>query len=60
MSPISGRIWRQRLRREIGIAALVKLVLLIALWGLFFSPAHRVKPDPATLSHRLGIGAEAP
>lgn len=58
MSRVSVRTWRQRLQREISVALLVKLLLLIAMWGLFFSPAHRVKPDAAALSHRLGIGAE--
>jgi hypothetical protein len=32
---------------------LLKLVALIALWAVFFSPAHRVRPTPAGMAAHL-------
>ena len=39
---------RPRLRRDITLAVVGKLVALVLLWLLFFSPAHRLPADMAT------------
>ncbi|HXC55877.1 MAG TPA: hypothetical protein VNU97_11330 [Rhizomicrobium sp.] len=49
---------RQRLGREIGAVIAAKLVLLCALYFLFFAPDHRTPSDaPAVGAHILGSGA---
>jgi uncharacterized membrane protein len=49
--------WRYRLRRGIGWTLLIKLIALIALWVLFFSPADRVHVTPSRVDSRLVIEA---
>jgi uncharacterized protein (DUF58 family) len=47
------------LGREIGVALVVKLMALVALYVLFFSPAHRVRVTPAEMAEALSAGAAA-
>jgi len=49
--------WRRVLRRKITWLLLAKLAGLILLWGLFFSPQHRIEVTPERASQRLAIGA---
>ena len=51
----SGSSWRGTLRRELTLWLLVKAVALTVLWGLFFSPAHRLAVTAATASHRFAL-----
>lgn len=44
---------RNDLGREIVLMLGVKALLLLLLWGLFFSPAHRPVTDEATLQRVL-------
>jgi len=44
------------LAREISVALIVKLMALVALYVLFFSPAHRVKVTPAEMAQTLSAG----
>ena len=45
-----------RIRWEIGALLCAKVILLIALYLLFFTPAHRTPQDPsATAGHVLGM-----
>jgi hypothetical protein len=44
------------LRREIIVLLAVKAALLVALYGLFFSPSHRMAPAPRMNDHILGDG----
>ncbi len=41
------------LAREIGVALIFKLIALIALYALFFGPAHRIKVTPEEMTHML-------
>lgn len=50
--PPSGE-WRPRVRRQIAWTLLVKLLALIALWALFFSPEHRVEVTPERVQDQL-------
>lgn len=52
--------WRRELRRGIGIALAVKLAALLALWALFFSPAHRADVTAEVVDRRLEIGEPGP
>lgn len=47
------------LAREIGVALIVKLMALIALYVLFFSPAHRVRVTPAEMAQLFSAGPAA-
>lgn len=47
--------WRHRLRLSIGWTLLFKLIALIALWALFFSPADRIDVTPDRVDSRLEI-----
>ena len=47
--------WRRRLRRGIGWTLLFKLIALIVLWVLFFSPADRVNVTPGRVDSQLVI-----
>ena len=52
--------WVARLRRHIGRLLLVKLCLLLALFFLFFSAAHRPDIDAAGISERLQLQGDTP
>ncbi len=45
--PATGRLPASRLGRDIALALAAKLAALVALWLLFFAPAHRPHPDAA-------------
>ena len=45
------------LEREIAVALAFKLVALIALYVLFFGPAHRIKVTPAEMAEALSVAA---
>lgn len=45
------------LGRELALALLFKLVALVALYALFFSPSHRVKVTPAEMTAAFSAGA---
>ena len=49
--------WRRGIRRSISWALLVKLIALIALWAIFFSPSHRVDMTAERVDSRLVIDA---
>jgi hypothetical protein len=51
----SGSGWHAVLRRELTLWLLLKAAALALLWGLFFSPAHRVAVTAATTSHRFAL-----
>jgi len=51
--------WQSRLRRGIGVTLLLKLLALLALWLLFFSPAHRLAVTPAAVDRLLSVDAAA-
>jgi len=57
-----GEKWLPRLRREIAWLLLGKLIALIVLWSLFFSPSHRHRIDGAMTADRFALkpGANAP
>jgi hypothetical protein len=55
----SSGTWQSRLRRGIGVTLLLKLLALLALWLLFFSPAHRFSVTPAAVDTRLSVDAIA-
>jgi hypothetical protein len=54
---VKSREWRRGLRRSIGWTLLFKLLALIALWALFFSPADRVDVTPERVDSRLEVGS---
>jgi len=45
------------LGREIAIALTFKLIALIALYVVFFGPAHRIKVTPAEMTEALSTAA---
>jgi hypothetical protein len=49
--------WRRALRRELGWLLAAKLIALLLLWWLFFSPAHRVVVDVSAAMRQLGVSA---
>ncbi len=52
--------WQRLLRREVFWALVMKLGLLVLLWGLFFSAAHRPHVDGAATSQKFGVtGAQS-
>jgi hypothetical protein len=61
-APSNRGDWRAHLRRSIGWTLFLKLVALLALWALFFSPGHRtdVTPDGVDSKLVLGTGQEKP
>lgn len=44
---------REALAREILLTLAVKLAALLLLWGLFFSPAHRLAVTEASFAENL-------
>jgi hypothetical protein len=52
--------WRRLMRRDVFWALVVKLGLLVLLWGLFFSPAHRAHVDGEATSQKFAVsGAQS-
>jgi hypothetical protein len=51
----SAQDWRRQLRRKIAWLLAAKLVALAVLWGLFFSPAHRVHVTAERAGRMLAI-----
>jgi type II secretory pathway component PulM len=51
--------WRRRLSRELAGLIALKLVALVLLWWLFFSPAHRTVVDADAAGRRLGMAEAA-
>jgi hypothetical protein len=47
--------WRSRLARDLGWWSIIKVGLLMLLWGLFFSGSHQCRVDRAATEIRLGI-----
>ena len=47
--------WRPSLRRKIAWLLVAKLVGLLLLWALFFSPSHRVEVTPERAERILAI-----
>jgi hypothetical protein len=47
--------WRTLLRRKIVWLLAAKLVALVVLWSLFFSPAHRVEVTAENVGRMLAI-----
>jgi hypothetical protein len=45
--------YSRRLAAEIAVILAVKLLLLVALWWLFFSPEHRVRVVPEGVDVQL-------
>jgi hypothetical protein len=43
--------------REIAIALVFKLMALVALYILFFGPAHRIKVTPTEMAETLAAAA---
>lgn len=54
-APSSNIDWRVALRRGIVKLLLFKLAALAALWALFFSPAHRLDPNPDQVGQQLSL-----
>lgn len=50
---------RRRLHSEIMFLLGIKAVALVAIWYLFFSPAHRIQVDSEVTGERLGLTAPA-
>jgi len=57
--PREAGTWQARLRRGISVALVLKLFALLALWLLFFSPAHRLAVTPAAVDRLLSVDAAA-
>lgn len=49
--------WRLGLRRKIGWLLLAKLVALILLWNMSFSPEYRVEVTPPLMDAHLALDA---
>jgi hypothetical protein len=45
--------WRARLRRRISWSLLLKLIALLTLWALFFSPQDRIEVNAGSVAGRL-------
>jgi hypothetical protein len=54
-APFPNIDWRAALRRGIVKLLLFKLAALAALWALFFSPAHRLNPEPDQVGQQLSL-----
>ena len=50
--------WRHDLRRKIAGVLLVKLIGLIVLWALCFSPAHRTKVTETVAEQQFSLAPE--
>jgi hypothetical protein len=57
--PRRGGTWQAALRRRIRWTLLLKLVALLALWLLFFSPAHRIPVTPDAVEAHFSVDAVA-
>ncbi len=53
MSTARQTSWQAQMRRQIGWTLLIKLMALIALWALFFSPEHRVTVSDDSVQRQL-------
>lgn len=51
--------WRTGLKQRIGWSLLLKLLALLALWALFFSPQDRIHVSAGDVSGRLAADAVA-
>ncbi|TJY59839.1 hypothetical protein E4T66_11695 [Sinimarinibacterium sp. CAU 1509] len=60
MSTARQTKWRAQLRQQIGWTLLIKLMALIALWALFFSPEHRVAVSDDSVQSLLIPAAPSP
>lgn len=56
----SSSSYARRLALDVAVILAVKLVLLVTLWWLFFSPTHRVEVVPARVGDQLLSPEEAP
>ena len=56
----SSSSYARRLAFDVAVILAVKLVLLVTLWWLFFSPAHRVEVLPERVGDQLLTPKEAP
>ncbi len=50
----------RRLRRDIALAIVVKLLLITALYLLFFAPDHRPATAPGDVAERLSPSGKSP
>jgi hypothetical protein len=51
--------WQAGLRRRISWTLLLKLLALLVLWLLFFSPAHRIPVTPDAVEALLSVDTVA-
>ncbi len=49
--------WKAQLKRQLSWSLTLKLLLLLALWALFFSPRQRVEVTPEITGARLAVEA---
>jgi hypothetical protein len=56
-APRRARTWQGRLRHRISWTLLIKLLALLALWLLFFSPAHRISVTPDAVDTVIAVDA---
>jgi hypothetical protein len=47
--------WRTRLARDLGWWSIIKIGLLMLLWGLFFSSPHQCRVDGTAAAGHLGF-----
>jgi hypothetical protein len=52
--------WRRGLRRAIVWTLGLKLLALLILWSLFFTPAHRPQVTPPSVENRLALPVASP
>ena len=45
--------WRRVLRRHLTVLLAIKLLALVVLWALFFSPVHRTAVDSRGVERHL-------
>ncbi len=57
-APTQHEDWRRRLRRGIGWTLLAKLIALVVLWAIFFSPAQRMDVTAERVDAQLVVGPE--
>jgi hypothetical protein len=59
MTYLPQQSWRARLARDLGWWSIIKIGLLMLLWGSFFSSSHQCRVDGATTANRLGIADQS-
>jgi len=59
VSFLQHQSWRTKLARDLGWWMIIKIGLLMLLWGVFFSGSHQCHVDGTATASRLGLANQS-